>query len=272
MKRRDFGASIYTNKYKDACPSPVIPFTSRDFLESEQMQVIPEAEQIRRKYEEAGGMVDKIMMDSVIMSRPPATQIIQVETIPTRIIAPPHAVPYLISNPSLVAGLSKTYLIHSGTEVISGNTQAMSVGVANYMRAHMHLNITAVTGIWDIVSQSRDPITGVWANVDTIFSNINATGAYYNNIGEMGLSTDFAVAWTPIAAGSITFSLSMTLKAGTSGSGTGLSRTIFIGNNNVTPDTGLPLFEGSDRIISLGPEVELWAIAYIPTIIKIFTL
>lgn len=213
-----------------------------------------------------------MVMDTLIISRQPATSIIAVGTTPVVILQPPHPAPYLISNPSLAVGLTASTVLKSGTVIAAGNSQATPLGVANYMKMHLHLDITAITGTWDIDAYTRDPNSGNWTISQNLWSDLTATGNSYAFIGEMGLVTDFAIGWNPTAAGSMTFSVTGTLKEGTAGASTGLARTIFIGGRDVTPGSGYPLFEGKDKIIYPGPDVEIYAVAYVDTLIKVFTL
>lgn len=241
----------YITDYKQVCPSPVYPFLK---------------EKVEYPYPK------NMVMDTLIISRSPSTRIISVGTTPTLILRPPHPTPYLLSNPSLSVGLTSSTVLKSGTVNAAGNSQATPLGVANYLKMHFHINVTAITGTWDINMYTRDPNSGNWAISQNLFSGLTSTGTSYTYIGELGLCTDMAIGWNPTAAGSMTFSITGTLKEGTIGNGSGLARTIFIGGRNVTIDSGYPLFEGRDKIIYPGPDVEIYAIAYADTVIKAFTL
>ena len=249
MKTNKFG-------YREFCPEPIYPYT--------------EKAEILRKVEIP--YPKNMVMDTLIISRQPATRIITVSTTPVPILQPPHPTPYLVSNPSLAVGLTASTVFIDGTVNSAGNTQATPLGVANYMKMHFHFNITAITGTWDIGAYTRDPHSGNWAISQNLWSGLTTIGTGYDFIGEMGLVTDFAIGWNPTAAGSMTFSVTGTLKEGTAGAGTGLARTIFIGGRNVTPGSGYPLFEGKDKIIYPGANVEIYAVAYVDTLIKVFTL
>lgn len=212
------------------------------------------------------------VMDGITITRPFRTTTLTITTSPQKILIPPHPNAYLVSNPALTVGLTSTVTVYSGTVNAAGNTQASPVGVANYIRSHFHINVTAVTGEWEIIGQTRDPISGNWADITNLYSGINATGTYYSSLGELGIVSDFAVRWNPVAAGSITFSLAMTLKVGAPGSGGGLARTIYLGGSDITTTNGYPLFEGRDRVFVLGEEVELWALSEVSTTLKVFSL
>jgi len=198
---------------------------------------------------------------------------ILVTTTPTLIIPAGPAYPYMILNPTRTVGLTTSGLLYSGTVNAAGNTQDNPLGVANYLNLHLFLNVTAVSGTWDFISQVYDPVSLNWADSQTVFSSINSTGTYYGFIGQLGVATDFAIRWDPTAAGSITFSLSYSLKEGTIGSSTGLSQTIFIGSNNgVTPDSGYPILEGQKEVFVVGENVEIWAVSYVNLYVNIFQL
>lgn len=245
---------------RDICPAPVVPSAS-------------ERRRIMEDREFAPGLgMGNITMDTLIMSRAPATMIITVGTAPVLLVEPPHMTPYLISNPTLGAteGTTSAVLIDS-TETTAGNTQAFPISVGNFLQCHFHLNVTAVTGSWDIIAQTQDPYSLNWADSQTLFSGVNAPGTFYGNIGAFGLVTYVAVRWVPVAAGSITFALTGTLKEGVSIAG-GLLNTVFIGGREVTVNTGIPIFEGRDKVVYPGLDVELWAVAYKNISIKVFRL
>lgn len=213
-----------------------------------------------------------LTMPVLHITRLPKTIILNVQTTPTLILQPPHEWPYILVNPSLLVGGTASALLYSGTVSTSGNTQVAPLGVANYLQCHFYLIVTAVTGVWDIISQTRDPVTGNWVDSQMIFSGINAVGSYYASVGSLGIVTDLAVRWNPTTAGSMTFSITATLKEGTVGSGTGIARTIFLGGPDVTVDTGLPLFESEKIHLRLGPDIKLYAIAGVVTPIKVFII
>ena len=210
-------------------------------------------------------------LDLLPLSRPPKSFVFTIGTTAQRIIEPPHLYPYLISNPSLSVGMTSSVVLHaSGNEVAAGSSA--SLGVANYLRAHFHIDITAIAGTWDIYAQSLDPNSLNWADTQVIFPGLTTTGTLYSAVDTMGIATDLRIRWEPTVPGNITFSLTVTLKEGTVGSSAGLSRTVFIGGNDVTTNTGLPLFEGESRVVMPGPDVSLYGIAYTDIPIKVFVL
>lgn len=200
-------------------------------------------------------------------------RVVTVTTSPTLIVSQGPANPYLILNPSRTVGLTSSGLLYSGTVNAAGNTQSDPLGVANYLNMHLHLNVTAITGTWDIIAQTRDPQSLNWADSQTIFSGITGTGTYYASIGQLGVVTDFAVRWNPVAAGSMTFSLSYSLKEGIIGSAAGLARTIFIGpNDGVSVQSGFPILEGGKEVFIVGEGVEVWGVSYVDIPVNIFQL
>ncbi len=212
-------------------------------------------------------------MPVTFFSRAPKTSTLSIGTTPTLITKPPHNFPYLLINPSLSVGLTNNQLVFNGTVNAAGNSELTPIGVANYLSAHFYLNVIAGgSGTWDIIAQSYDPYSGNWADSQTIFTAINgATGAtYYAFPNEMGIDTDFAIRWNPTAAGSMTFSLSMDLKNGIPGSSSGVTRTIYFGGPDVTStNAGFQLLEGEKETIMLAPDLSLYAVALVPTNLKI---
>lgn len=214
-----------------------------------------------------------LVMDTLMISRGLTSSIITIGTTPVPIIIPPHYFPYLISNPSLSVGLTSSTVLFSGTVNATGDTTANPLGVANYLYGHFHIDITAITGTWDINLLSRDPNTGNWAVVQNIFSGLTVPATLYGYVADLGVAVDLAIQYVMVAAGAMTFSITCTLKDGLGGTGSGLSRTIFVGGNRaVTTDTGMPIFEGRDKVVALGPNIELWAVAFGNIPVKVYTL
>ena len=212
-----------------------------------------------------------LSMDVTTLTRNLKTEIITVTTSPSKILEPPHPTCYYIINPSVLLGLTTSFVLFDGTTDVAGNTQDSPLWVSDYLNVHVHITVTDISGTWEFIQQSRDPYTGEWADVQ-VLGSIDSTGAYYFYIGDRGICTDFALAWNPTAAGSITFSATVTLKEEISGTPYGIGRAIFLGDKTVTPDTGIPILEGQGLKIFPEPDIEIWAIAYTDTTIQVFWL
>lgn len=251
-------------KYRESCPTPVSPYRIEKGRTTEDIK------------KEVFGM-EKAVMNTVIISRVPRTIPINVGTVPVQILQPPHVFPYLLSNPSLSVGVTNTVkLVDDQLKNAAGNTQANPLGVAGYTNLHLFLNVTGITGgsSWDFTQQALVPtiLPNTWVDVQNVFAGINAAGVYYASVGSLGVVTDAAFSWNPTIAGTITFSLIAVTKEGSLQTSGGLSKTIFLGGRDVTVENGLPLFEGDNKIFYLGPEVELFAVSSVATILKVFIL
>jgi hypothetical protein len=254
---------------------PAVPISAEEaaqkIIESPQEYEKTEVEKLKRYF-----------MEVLQISRPPKTTQITVLTVPTLILPPPHEWPYLISNPSLAVGLTTSYTWTLAGVIASGNTQANPFGVANYLNCQFHINITNITGAatWDIWYQSRDPFTGNWGDVQTIAIGLSAALApfpvtYPVPVGNFGIVTDLCLRYVKTGgapADALTATITATLKEGIGGSSTGLARTIYLGGDDVTINTGLEIREGGKEIVKLGPDITLYAIAGTPIPIKVFTL
>lgn len=195
------------------------------------------------------------------------TRRVSVSTTPTLILRAAQPKAYIIINPASSIGTTTSgTLLASASRSGSGNTQATSLGVANYMNMHLFLNISVSGGgTINISTQAKDLISGNWANSQNdIFSSPSAVGTYYAGIGGLGVATDFAVSWS-VSAGSSTFSLGYVLKDGIMGTAAGASRTIYIGaNSGITSganSAGFPLLEGDRWVTYCKENTEIWAIA-----------
>jgi hypothetical protein len=207
-------------------------------------------------------------MDAIhLMEKGFSTTRFPVTTTAQRAILATQPKAYILVNPSSSVGttISGT-LLASASRSGSGNTQASSIGVANYMNMHLFLDITVSGGGTIVINtQAKDPLSGAWANTQNdIFSSPSAVGTYYAGIGSLGVATDFAISWS-VSAGSSTFSLGYVLKDGIMGSSTGLSRTIYLGANSGiisgSNSPGFPLLEGDRWAIFVKENTEIWAIA-----------
>lgn len=214
-------------------------------------------------------LIKNYFTDVLILTRPLRCATITVGTTPTLIIKPPHEFPYLVVNPELSIGITSSYQLFNGTMSGAGDTTSSPIGVANFINANFFANVTSASGSYDVYLMTKDPISGAWADVQVIFT-LNAPGVFYTTVGQIGVVTDMAIRWE--GTGTVTCSISTVLKGGMAGSPAGVSRVIFLGDSLVTPETGLPLFEGQDRLIFPMYDVSVYAVAYTPIPIKVFTL
>ena len=238
------------------CPTPIVPF--------------PE-----EKYEEFYPSPAQVIYDMEVLAftRELKTEIITVRTEPTLILSPPHPKAYLIFNPARITGgpYYQTFLVYEGTATAEGDSTADPLGVSNFEKCHVHITVSSVSGTWDFIQLVADPYTGEWAEAQT-FRTIDSTGVFYNSLGDFGIATDLAFRWRPVTSGSITFSLTVTLKGGTGATDGGIERTIYLGGRDVTVETGLPLLESNKIAILPAPDIEIWAIAKVETNIRVFWL
>jgi len=207
-------------------------------------------------------------LDSVhLMEKGFNTSRFSVTTTPQRVILATQPKAYILINPASSVGTTVSgTVLASASRSGSGNTQATSIGVANYMNMHLYLDISVSGGGTIVINtQTKDPVSGLWANSQNdIFSSPTAVGTYYAGIGSLGIATDFAISWV-VSAGSSTFSLGYVLKDGIMGSSTGLARTIYLGaNSGLTSGSnspGFPLMEGDRWGIFVKENTEIWCIA-----------
>ena len=214
------------------------------------------------------------MGDAIYLSRNLQGRVFTVTTTPTLLIDSAFAWPYLILNPSKTTGLTTTVTGFSGTVVAAGNSQVTpgSIGVSGFYAGHYQLDVTAVTGTWDIIAQSYDVISAKWFDTQTIFAGVAATGQYYASVGTLGIATDLAFRWNPTAAGSLTFSLAAVLKGGLGGSSAGLAQVVYLGSQGVTTTSGFPLLEGQKQPFIIPEGVQLWGVAGTNIDIRVFML
>ena len=204
---------------------------------------------------------------------------VTITTTPTLIVKAPSPRAYIIVNPSLIVGTTNAGSITGLTaKVANGNTQATSLGVANFGRMHLFLNVTAIASpgspSLDIYGQTLDPVGGtVWIDTQALFTGVAATGTQYAYIGDLGVATDFAIRWTLTNITSVTFSVGFVLKDGLIGTGTGLNKIVYIGGNSgVTVDAGFPLLEGQMKHFFFKENMELWGVANSSLDLRIFEL
>jgi len=210
--------------------------------------------------------------NAIYLSRTFLGEAVLVGTNPTLIKQTSQAQPYLVLNPAKALGITNTVIGFNGTVSASGNSESNPIGVASYLNAQVFINITAVTGTWDIGTQALDPTSGLWVNTQTLLAAQGATGDFYFNLGTQGIATDLAFFWVMDTPGSLTMTITVVLKEGSGGSALGFSQTIFIGSAGVSTVSGYPLLEGTSQNFIFGENMQVWAIALVPLVINLFQL
>lgn len=224
-----------------------------------------------------------IMASTAVLRRGMINRIVSVSTTPALVIRATSLKGYLIINPSsaLASGTTATgTLVASASRAASGNSQASSLGVANFRSAHLYLDVSSLdsgTPTLDVYAQSLDPVSNNWADAQLAFDNAQigapaAVGTYYAYLGPNGLGSDLAARWV-IAGGGLTFSIGYVLKEGLPGSSTGLARTIYLGSTNgVASGAGFPLLEGQSWAFYMEENSELWAVGDTSLTLNVFEL
>lgn len=208
-----------------------------------------------------------------ILGRP-----ITIGTTPVRVIQSQFPKGYIILNPATLLGFTSTgTLLASAARTSNGNTQASSLGVANFRDMHLFLNISAVSGTLPtltITSQALDPVSSNWADTNVLWDSLNSTGTSYVNIAGLGLASDFALKWVigGSATPTFTFSIGYVVKDGLPGTAAGVNKTVYLGERDVTTTAGFPLLEGQSRSFVVTENTELWAVASSSLELRVFEL
>lgn len=201
-----------------------------------------------------------------IINRGITTRKVTLSTVPSLIIRSSSAQAITITNPTQAVGLTSSFTLYPAGTIFNadGNSQATNIGVANYDSLHLFVNVTAVGGApaMDMWAQTKDPLTGNWVDVQYIapVGGFTATGTYYSFFSGFGVLSQFALRWASAAWGSITGSVSYTLKNGLGGSSSGSAQTVFIGSGGVSQFSGYPILEGQYRDFNMRENVELWGV------------
>jgi hypothetical protein len=214
---------------------------------------------------------------SILLPRGATGQVIQVGTIPVKIIDGTNPTAYIILNPLGVTSPSTGTLVASGAVTANGDSTANPLGVGNYNDLHLYISLSNIdtTAVWQLIGLSKDPLTGSWFDsqvlVDDIGSIYTSSYSLYRYIGRFGVSSQFAVRWKKVSGTSFgfTFSIGYVLKDGQPGSATGLSSTVYLGNQNVNTN-GFPLLEGVSKIFYPTDETDLYAVANTSTPINVY--
>ena len=203
---------------------------------------------------------------------------VSVGTSPTEIINSDFVRGFIVLNPATLLGTTSSgALLASATQSANGNTQASSLGVANFRDMHLYLDVTAFNGTnptLKVIAQTKDPVSGNWVDSQTLWSDINTVTTRYTQIAGMGLATDFAIRWVIGGSNSpdFTFSVGYAVKDGLVGTASGVGRTIYIGPSGVTTTSGFPLFEGQSKRFYFEENIKLFAVAETTLDVKVFDL
>lgn len=187
---------------------------------------------------------------------------VTVGTTPGLLLRAVSAMPFMILNPARSALLTTPALGKAmSTEKGIGNSESSPIDVSGFENAHFFLNISAITGAWDIFLRCIDDMSLNWCDAQKLYAGINRAGTFYAGGGSMGIASQIAFGWSPVVGGVITFSINVTLKNGLGGSSQGIDQYIYLGGPNVTIVEGFPLLEGDMLTFTLGENTEIWAIA-----------
>lgn len=214
-----------------------------------------------------------ILVAEKLIERGMVGRAVTIGTTPTPIIQSKFARMYKILNPSLSVGLTNSGTLFASTSRVAGGpTASVSLGVANYDNIHLFLDVSVIAaGAVVIDALTLDPISGLYAITQLdIFTSPTTVSTNYAYLGGLGVGTDFEVQYT--TTGTTTFSVGYVLKDGLPGTGSGLAKTIYLGNSSVTTQAGMPLLEGDSMSMFLGENAELWAIATSSLEIRVFEL
>ena len=196
---------------------------------------------------------------------------VTIGTTPTLIQSSPRAKAIILQNPSLSAGLTSSGTLLASALRVPGTytTRATALGVANYERIALFLDITVsvATSTLVIDAETRDQLSLSWMGTQgDIFASTRAVqtdGAmgYYANLGTLGNDVEFAIE-AVVGVADITFSVGYTLKSGLPGTGTGVASTIFLGpSDGVNSTAGYPLLSGAKLPLLVTENTELWGVA-----------
>jgi len=179
---------------------------------------------------------------------------------PTLIVRAPRDRAYTIINPTPSIGLTSSGLFIATNLAGAGNSQGAPLGVSNYDTLHLYLNIANAVGLTlNIIAQTISPINSVWIDVqDLVPAGINSNADVYFNLGNFGITTQFALRWTIV--GTCTLTAGFVLKGGLGGSSTGTANTVFLGNSGVNVQAGYPILEGQFRDFYMMENAELWGV------------
>lgn len=195
-----------------------------------------------------------------------------VGTTPT-LLLPPNKTPrgYLFMNPSqnlTGATLNTNLFVHAVRA--AGTYLSAAINVQGLRTSRFFLDIDVAPATLSVNIQTRDPQTLEWATAQTdIFGGVVAPGTYYANIGEIGTDDTIRAEVVQTGAGA-NWSLTMVNKEAFGSIVTGVA--VFLGNANVIAGFGYPILGGQEKRFWLMDNTPLFAIAQVPTELRVFQL
>lgn len=168
---------------------------------------------------------------------------------------------YRILNPIKVDSLIPVNTIYSGTLLDTTTTQSSPLEVSNYSELHLHLNITSITGSWEIISQTYDSVSGSWADTLLVFNALVSASPRYFLMDEVGVTSSIAFKFNMLNSGILSCSLVGIGKIGWGVSKNNSSNILYLGNSYVTSNTGFPIYLGSQIELEVAPDTEVWGIS-----------
>jgi hypothetical protein len=226
-------------------------------------------------------------LPAVYLGRNFVSRFVVVGLIPTLIHDAVRNQNIMITNPSPLGfgGVpSASGLVTQQVAVVgAGNSEALPIGVGNYMDLHLFLNITAIAAgtTWSFFNVVQDPVTLQWVDSQALIAAVTPAivagwinASFYANPIGFGNGIQFAIRWTLDAgAGAISFTVSYILKLATAGSSGGVSQIVYLGSNSgISVAAGYPLLENSEKIFQIVEGTQVWGIARIPVLINVLEL
>ena len=261
----------------DMVPVDLRPRRIQEFRRGPNGQLIPGGSLVEANMSPLDRYISQIAQDThdlastQVLQRGLLSRAITVTTAPTLLVDARFLRGYIFLNPAESTGLTTTStLVASAARTAADNSA--TVGISSYVDQHFFLDVSAITaGTLEIIQQALDPVSGNWADVQTLFT-ATATGTTYAYTGATGSGANMRVRWTIAGGGTITFSVGQVLKQGLIGTTAGVSQTIYIGNAGVTTTSGFPLLDGQQQKFYLRENTKLYGVAGASLTMRIFEL
>lgn len=141
-----------------------------------------------------------------------------------------------------------------------GAYNSTTFDVTASMQAALFLQITANAGGGTLVidALSVDPVSGIeFVTQPDVFAGASAIGTYYADLGELGIDNVLSLLAT-VGVADITFSVGGVIKGGFPVFNS--NTIIFIGSNDVSPQSGFPLLPGQKQSFFLLDNVDLFGV------------